>query len=243
MTSYDVMPDFTHSAVPDVPDDNSFGHVAGYTSGTSNIVWTEADWDKYANKIRLRIEQGYGSAEPDVGSYDYLDVENGAWTPATAAQQIQRRVEAGYVWTGVYGSDSTLESVATAVKALGNDIWVGHVYCVLANWNLDETEAAAILGTEVHGMTCNGVQWASPTSNPDTRLPGTNATLAQVNADLNVVPVGWAPPTVPRGTSAPTPPAAPPAAAALEGFVVYVGAGGAPVSVKVSSSDAGKSWA
>jgi hypothetical protein len=43
-------------------------------------------------------------------------------------------------------------------------------------------------------MTCVGVQWASPSSNPNTVLPGPSGkTLREANVDLSVVDAGWVP--------------------------------------------------
>jgi hypothetical protein len=256
-TSYDVMPDFTHDAVGNVPDSNTYKHIAGYTSGTEGILWTTSDWDKYPNAVHIRIEQGYGTDTPNMADYDVLDVEQGAWTPTTAAAEVKRRVEAGYVWTTLYGSDGTLESCATLIKAMGDEIWVGHVDCVLANWNLTEAQAVALIGTQVAGMTCRGVQWASPKSNPKTSLPGTTLTLSQADVDLNVVQSSWKPVTVPRGTSAPVtppappvkPPVVPPVKPPVEpvvqlnhaGLVVWQ-ADGKFYTREVASADGGKSW-
>lgn len=203
--SYDTMPDFTHSAVRDVPPNGPFTHVAGYTSGTPDILWTASDWARFPKQVHIRIEQGYGTKTPNMADYDVLDIEKGAWTPAEAAAEVKRRVEAGYQWTTLYGSNAALGAAADAIKAYGHDIWNGHVDCVLADWNLSEAEAYKIVGTEVHGMTCRGVQWASPSSNPHTNLPGTAMTLAESNVDLNVIQPGWNPPTVPRSKPVPAP--------------------------------------
>lgn len=248
-----VMPDFTHSAVDNVPDYAAYTHVAGYTSGTNDIVWTTQDWDKYPNLVHIRIEQGYGTNIPNMADYDVLDIEQGAWTPVTAAAEVKRRVEGGYMWTTLYGSEGTLESTATLIKAMGDAVWIGHVDCVLANWNLDQAQAAALVGKQVAGMTCRAVQWASPASNPKTLLPGTSLTLSQANVDLNVVDVNWKPVVVPRGTVTPPvvvpPPVVTPPVKPIEPPVVLNGAGivvweagGVLHNREVVSSDGGKTW-
>jgi hypothetical protein len=245
MSSSDVMPDFTHGAVGNVPANGPYTHVAGYTSGTSGIVWTASDWEKYPNQVHIRIEQGYGGFTPNMADYDVLDIENGAWTPETAATEVKRRVEAGYVGTTLYAGDADLAATAVLIKAFGDAVWVGHVDCVLANWNLNQAQAGAIVGTEVHGMTCRAVQWASPSSNPNTVLPGTTLTLKQANVDLNVVQSSWKPVVVPRGTSNP-PTVAPPAADPMLEFksagVVVWQAGTALHTREVVSQDGGKTW-
>ena len=63
------------------------------------------------------------------------------------------------------------------------------VFYRIADWNLSEHLA----GLAAYGDVYAG-QWASPTSNPNTVIPGTNHTLATANVDLNVVLLentGW----------------------------------------------------
>ena len=51
------------------------------------------------------------------------------------------------------------------------------------------------------------VQWASPSSNPGTLVPGTGLTLTQANCDLSVADKSWpSVPPPPLHTSAPAPP-------------------------------------
>lgn len=253
--SYDVMPDFTHSAVGNVPPNGPYSHVGGYTSGTPDIVWTPTDWGRYPKQIHIRYQQGYGGFEPNMSDYDVLDIEKGAWSPETAAVEVKRRVDAGYQWTTLYAGDEDLATTAGLIKAYGNEIWDGHVDCILADWDLDEAQAAAIVGTEVHGMTCRGVQWASPTSNPNTNLPGTSMTLQEANVDLTVVQAGWNPTTVPVNPPKPPVPPVPPTPptpvppAPVEpvlqfnsaGIVVWEG--GTVLHVReVVSDDGGKTW-
>ena len=201
-----TMPDTIHANVNNINPNGPFTHVAGYTSGTPDIMWTAADWSRFPRQHHIRIEQGYGGFTPNMSDYDVLDIETGAWTPETAANEVERRVLAGYTWTTLYGNDTALSQTASLIKAKGDHIWIGHVDCVLADWNLNEAEAAAIVGTMVHGMTCQGVQWASPSSNPNTNLPGTSMTLSQGNVDLNVVNPNWNPSTVPVKPPVPVPP-------------------------------------
>lgn len=239
----DVMCDTIHDNVKEINPNGPFTHVAGYVSGSSDIIWTASDWNRFPKQIKIRIEQGYGSKTPDLTSYHVLDVESGAWTPQEAADEIERRVKAGHVWTTVYGTDSTIQQVGALVRAKGDAIWIGHVDCWLANWNLNQADAAKIVGTEVHGMTCRAVQWASPTSNPHTVEPGTTLTLKAANVDLSVVDVKWNPTTAATAVSPvkpPTPPT-PPVHDAVPGFVTWIN-GGKLVNEAVTSTDAGVTW-
>ena len=191
------MPDTIHDNVGSLPVSGSFTHVAGYTSGTPDIQWTNADWLRYPNKVHVRIEQGYGGFIPDMSSYDGLDVERGAWTPQTAAEEIVRRALAGYPETFVYANDGDLANTVAAVGSF-NPQYLKKMSCGLANWNDSAAEAEKIVGTLVHGVVCRYVQFASPSSNPNTLIPGTGVTLAQANCDLSVVQASWNPVVVPK---------------------------------------------
>lgn len=191
MTETVSMVDTVHASVG--LDLATFPYVAGYISGTDGIKWTAGDWGLFGHARKIRIWQGEG-ALPEIDAYDVIDVEAGAVSVGQAAREIRDRVGFGIQWTTVYGTDSTLKAVAEAVQAMGHDVWNGHVNCWLADWNLDLAGAMKVVGTRVHGMTCVGVQWASPTSNPNTVLPGgSGKTLREANVDLSVVDAGWVP--------------------------------------------------
>src|SRR6185312_7873588 len=200
------------------------------TDGTTLMV------DTIHGTVRhIRIFQGYGDL-PDVHSFDAVDIESGAVTPAEAASIVRTRVLAGIPWTHLYGTDATLAETGAAIRAYGNSIWNGHVSAWLADWNLNESEAAAKIGTQIHGMTCMAVQWASPSSNPNTLVPGTNVTLKAANCDLSVCDATWIPS---GGWGTPKPATPPPAHAPMPGILVY---GAALQSRKVTSTDGGVTW-
>lgn len=225
-------PDATHSAVSNLPA--NLQRVGGYVTGTSGIKWTAADWNKFPNAGHVRYDQGY-SWPPAPGDYDVLDVENMAVTPSEVPAAIDARIKAGYKYTWVYATDSYLAAIQAALNnhQPGVSWWQGHVRCVLANWNLNQAEATALLGTTIHGMICDAVQWASPSSNPRTLLPGTNLTLAQANADLNVCSDSFFPPNTPAPVPTPTPPPVTP----KKGLLVMP-----DLTSKVVSSTDGKNW-
>lgn len=227
------MVDMTHDAVGKVPA--HFDYVGGYCSGLGSVPWDAADWAKYGNARIIRIYQGAG-AFPGIAGFDEIDVETGAVTPQQAADLVEQRVNAGITWTGIYGSDAAIAETSTLIQAKGVRVWNGHVYCRVANWNLDEVEASKLVGTYIHGMTCVGVQWASPSSNPNTILPGTSLTLAQANVDLSVVDVNWIPS---GGFSPPAPPPPPPPPTTIDATLVMLPGG---VAKHVSSTDNGKTW-
>lgn len=225
--------DMTHDAVHDVPD--LFPYVFGYCSGLDGVPWQPADWAKYNGRRVCRTYQGAGTF-PGIAGFDEIDIESGAVTPRQAADLVEQRVNAGHQWTTLYGSDAALQETSTLIQAKGAHIWNGHVNCRLADWNLNAIQAAARVGQFVHGMSCVAVQWASPTSNPNTMLPGTNLTLSQANVDLNVVDSQW----VPSGGFTPINPPQPVPPTAQVNAIAVVLPGG--VVKHITSTDNGNTW-
>lgn len=218
------------SLVPsNVPD------IAGYVSGTSDIDWTSSEWARFTSAKKVRIYQGYG-AEPPLNGWDVLDVETGAITPQQAADLVEQRVHADITWSTIYGGDSVIAETAKLIQAKGHDIWNGHVDAWLANWNLNQQAATQMLGTMIHGMTCIGVQWASPETNPNTLLPGTSLTLKQANCDLSVVIANWVPS---GGWDVPPGPPKPPPITTQTAILVVLPDGG---TMTVRSADGGHTW-
>lgn len=226
--------DTKHSAVHNIPP-GKYAYVMGYVTGTPDIQWTPDDWKRFPGSKLIRIEQGFGP-EPDIHTFHVLDIEKGAFTPASAAAIVRQRVDAGIEWTCLYGSDGPLAETADIIRAMGKHYWDGHVECGLANWSLSEAEAIPLVGTLVHGMSCRYVQWASPDSNPDTLLPGTNLTLRQADVDLSVVDAGWNPSDQPPPPPAPVPPPT----ATQTGLLVTYDKGF--TTGNVVSNDGGHTW-
>src|SRR5450631_2564986 len=163
--------------------------VAGYVTGGGFVPWTAEAWAHFPNAVQVRIDQSPGGMAPLISHV--LDVEGGAARPQDAVQWVHKRIDAGVgTWSTIYGTTGTLATVATAL-GIGGNWWWGHVNCWLADWNLNEAQATALLGTKVAGMTVVAVQWASPSSNPNTIMPGSNLTLKQANTDLSVTLDSW----------------------------------------------------
>jgi hypothetical protein len=108
-------------------------------------------------------------------------METGAATEGTVIAQCLVRQAKGW-WSFAYVSQVNLAGLQDAARAAG----LTRLQYWVANWNLDEAEAAAQLGGDIVA-----VQWASPTSNPDTIVPGGTQTLADANIDISVTIPSW----------------------------------------------------
>jgi hypothetical protein len=187
------MIDATHANVRNVAR-LSIPKIALYVTGTTDIQATPADWAMFPHAGHVRINQGYQASAMHVSAWDVPDIESGAFTPADVPGLVKARKAAGIGLTTPYATDSTLAAVRDELEAAGPHGWYyGNVDCWLADWNLNFGQAAALLGTLIHGMTCRAVQWASPTSNPDTVIPGSSVTLQQAQVDLSAADAAWFP--------------------------------------------------
>jgi hypothetical protein len=214
------MIDAIHDDIGGIPA--SAEKVAGYNTGTSDIKWTQVDWDRFPHAGHVILNQGFTWTAPEIMAADGFDVESRAVTAVNAAHAADMRVAAGITWTTVYGTDSTLAEVVAALKALGASWYLGHVDAWLSDWNLTEAQAAALIGTQIHGLTCRAVQWASPTSNPGTLVPGSSLTLKEANVDLSVTEASWKAAVAPAPAPAPAGPTKAQAAAALATLTDYL---------------------
>lgn len=121
----------------------------------------------------VRIDQQPGFGVPFWS--DEADVEPGAKSNDDAAAWCKARAAIG--WTSrLYTSSTNLDALRSACSGITG------VYYRIANWSLNEVEAEAQIIGDVYG-----VQWASPSSNPTTLVPGTERTLAEANVDLSIV--------------------------------------------------------
>lgn len=161
--------------------------VAAYITGSGGIAWTNSEIAALAAKgvqLVLRIDQT-NQFLPFLSVKDLVvDIEPGAATNLTADSIDARRAQAGQD-TVDYCMVSDFDALKASVNARGlqNRVW----YWV-ADWNLDRQGAIDFLAAHDRVV---AVQWASPTSNPSTLVPGSNATLAQANVDLSVTRAGW----------------------------------------------------
>ena len=194
MTATEMMIDAirvnAHNIPPGTPK------VAGYVTGTGAVPWTATQWDSFPHAGHVRIDQSPTLATFSAGRADVADVESFAGTIGSFVTAVRKRIAAGATerWSTIYGTDATIAAAAAELQSAGSHGWYyGHVDCWLADWNLNEAEAAALIGRPIHGLTCRAVQWASPTSNPGTIVPGGKLTLLQAQVDLSAAEDTWHP--------------------------------------------------
>src|SRR5262249_50442966 len=144
------------------------------------------------------------------GHADVYDIEPLAGTPGHFPGLVKTRLAGGEKFCDLYASRATVPSVVAALDAAGPHGWYhGHVRLWLADRHLDRVAASDEVGDHLHGLKIVAVQWASPTSNPATLLPGTVLTLHEANCDLSETADYW--------HAAPKPP---PPVTLLDGYVV-----------------------
>lgn len=123
------------------------GQAAGYSTGTGDVPWTAADKDAHPGWVQI-AQSPAGSTDDAVDS-DVLDVENGAATVAdcpgwyrSALAAYEAGTRPGQRYPAVYANMSNVTAVANEFIAAGITsgprLW-------LANWNLDEAQAAALV--------------------------------------------------------------------------------------------------
>lgn len=178
LTAVDTIHKFVQNIPADVPQIEQVNGYITEVGRTGDIKWTQSDWDRFPHYIRRTIAQ-LPDNDP---SADILDVETGAATDKTAVDWVKMRHAAkkpAHIYVDKSGVEG-LYGVLAAAKELEQ------TYLWLADWSLNANEAASLLGTEFGGFRVEMVQWASPSSNPKTILPGTNYTLADSGCDLSV---------------------------------------------------------
>lgn len=170
------MVDCTHAALARVHA-TSIRRFAGYVTGSPDIRWTAGDFLSLPHgSAAVRIDQSNSDLPLTASVKVAKDVEPGASTPHEAIVVARERLLAGDSYT-IYCDRSELPAVEQQAAAAG--LPPGRII---------------------------GFQYASPTSNPDTRLPGTIFTLKEANADLSVVLESWLPlPDAPAPHAHPSP--------------------------------------
>lgn len=183
MSDYVIQADAIHANVGHLPAD--LIAVALYATGTPNIQATGEDWARFPLAGKVRIDQSPDLAEFAAGRADLADIEPGAATIDAFINAAHERVVAGRE-SAAYVSYSGYPDLLARV----NSVKLPGVRYAIANWNWSAAEAMTMLDDNGAWVM---VQFASPASNPDTRLPGSGLTLAEAGADLSVKRAGWFP--------------------------------------------------
>lgn len=204
--------------------------LAGYVTGSAGIDWPAAAWGQLHGKVGLfRYDQSSGLALFGSGAADGADIERGAGSVGSFIDQARNRAARGwYSWA--YISQADYPALAAEVKSAG----VPRVQYGIANWNDNLAAAVAELGPDVVY-----VQWASPSSNPNTAVPLTGGrTLAELNVDLNATRPGW---FASHPNPIPAPPPPPPPGPPTKRGLLVTDPGGNLTGQLVTSAD-GKTW-
>ena len=132
--------DAIHANIAHLPK----GLAAGYSTGTGIVPWTPADWKAHPGAVRICQDGVASDATADV-----LDVEAGAATVGVcarwaedAAANVAAGRRPGQRHPAIYMSLSKVTPVVNALIAGGISEGVG---LWVANWNLTEAEAAALV--------------------------------------------------------------------------------------------------
>src|SRR6266567_3189867 len=141
--------------VPHLPP----GHVAGYSTGFGTIPWGAAEWAAHPGAVRIDQDPRATDKTADV-----LDVESGAATVAdcapwaeAAAADVASGARPGQRHPAIYVNLSNLTGVVNSLVAAkitsGVSLWI-------ANWNLTQAEATALVTMASGPYPVIGVQYS-----------------------------------------------------------------------------------
>lgn len=184
-----TMVDVTEKYAPGIPI--GIPKMGLYGTGTPDVKASALTLRRFAESGLVIIDQSpalsvYGKLTANVA-----DVEAKCGTQESFLDETAERYKSGHEgW--IYGGWQMISSAGAAMDARNMDL--ANTGAWLADWNLNEKEASALIGTRINGIRIVAVQWASPTSNPhDALVPGTNRTLAELNCDVSVALASWYP--------------------------------------------------
>lgn len=174
------------------------GLRAYYATGTDGIEETAAQVAAAlaAGMGVVLIDQTPGLAVFASGLAQVADIENFAGTVTAAVGAVKAR-EAHGLLSDLYVSYNGLDALASALRNAGVSMPLVWFWVADYSWSLAEAQQRL-----TQNANWGAVQYGDPRSNPGTLVPGTNATLAQAGADIDVAKSGWAARFLP-GTSAP----------------------------------------
>jgi hypothetical protein len=135
-----IMGDAIHDNVPALVQAGT-QMVAGYVTGSLDVLWTPADWALFPGVPAVTIDQGYTGSP--AASANVRDVEQGAWTVAGAVNL-----------TGWTAPRPTIYCSASVLPQLGAAAWQGDVW--VADWTGTPPASPPVVPV---GMTCVAVQY------------------------------------------------------------------------------------
>lgn len=149
-----------------------------YISGTVGIVWSADQVNAFDRARIYRVNQGFLQGPADALHGDEFDLEAGGWSIDALLTIVKARNSVKWT-TRIYctWANYGVMKERLAEEGIGRNTWFR-----IADWNLSQHLADEALHADVYAG-----QWASPTSNPDTIIPGTRLTLREANVDLNVL--------------------------------------------------------
>ena len=135
------------------------GQGAGYTTGTPDIKWTDAQWKAHPGAVRICQDAGATDSTADV-----LDIETGAATDEDAAGWLDRAEAAfsagerpGQRRPALYCSLSGTTQLADVLAAAGK---TSGIRLYLAHWGIGQQAARQLVGTGTGPFLIVAVQWA-----------------------------------------------------------------------------------
>lgn len=163
---------------------NSPDTFATYVTGSGIVPATSSDLSELAARAGLFTYDQTPELETfGVGGADGADIEAQAGTFVNVVTQTVKREARGWYSWWYFSSDSLDQA-----RQLATSNGFKRVQYIVANWALSQSEAVAFMEAN---SDVSAVQWASPSSNPNTICPGTNRTLGELGVDLNVTRPGW----------------------------------------------------
>jgi hypothetical protein len=138
------------------------------------------------------IDQTPGLTLFAIGHADVADIENGAGTTSALIAAARTRQEHRWQST-VYVSYGSLPALREALTGASLDMSL--VLFGVADYSWSTADAERLLGENPDWAY---IQYGSNLTNPRTLVPGTDVTLAQAVADINVARPEWADQFMPR---------------------------------------------
>lgn len=181
--SFVIQVDATHANVKNLP--GNLIAVMGYDTGTPDIAWTASDWARFPLAGEVHVDQSASLSRFAEGKSDVADVEPFAGTVDAFISAARAREEMNLDST-IYISYNPLFAAIKQFDAAK----LKRVRWFVADYGWSMKQAISFLNAHSQAV---GVQFASPGSNPRTRLPGSTLTLGEAGADLSVKRASWFP--------------------------------------------------